>query len=263
MSNLYKRPFVVGEEYPARVINSNELIERRLRELQSQQSVAPSQQPEDGFTPGLDAPEVEAIPEIDYVAEAQAEAERLLEEAKEQAAAIRQEAESDIEHIKQQAQEEGFQKGYEEGSTQAEQELAVKRRELEEKKQELLENYEKQLAEMEPQLLEVILQVVEKVFHIQFADKKEILLYLLSNAINGIEGCKHFQIRVGHENYQFVSDHKDEIKARISDDISIEVLSDTVLEEDKCMIETDVGVFDCSLGVQLENLIKTLRSLCA
>ena len=79
LSNLYKRPFVVGEEYPARVINSNELIERRLRELQSQQSVAPSQQPEDGFTPGLDAPEVEAIPEIDYVAEAQAEAERLLE----------------------------------------------------------------------------------------------------------------------------------------------------------------------------------------
>ena len=262
LSNLYKRPYVMEEEKRTRVINSNELVEKKLQELFKRQSAQTPEGTEEGFVPGIEAPEVPIEPERDYVAEAKEEAEQILTEARAQAAQVQSEAEQAAETLKQQAKEEGYQTGYQQGSETAAQELAVKTKELEDKKREVVANYEEQLAAIEPQLLDVILQVVEKVFHIQFADKKEILLYLLSNAINGIEGCKNFQIRVGQDNYRFVKEHQEGIKARIGNDISIEVLEDVMLEDDKCMIETDAGVFDCSLGVQLENLIKTLRSLC-
>lgn len=39
------------------------------------------------------------------------------------------------------------------------------------------------------------------------------------------------------------------------------MIADPMLEENQCMIETDSGIFNCSLGVQLENLIKDLKSL--
>lgn len=262
MSNLYKRPYVAEEEKNTRVINSNELIEKRLRELKRQQSAQASEDAEEGFVEGIPAPEVEPEPQIDYVAEAQAEAERILKEANEQAEALRASAQQEAERLKQQAGEEGYQEGYHQGSAKAAKELEIKTKELEDKRREVIANYEEQLTAIEPQLLDVILQVVEKVFHVQFSDKKDILLYLLTNAINGIEGCKQFQIRVGQANYQFVKEHQEDIKARIGDDVSVEVIADALIADDKCMIETDAGVFDCSLGVQLENLIKTLRSLC-
>ncbi len=262
LSNLYKQSFGIREERGIRVIDSNEIIAKKLQEQQltSEFPQRGGTDP-DGFSPGLFAEEVEVVPEIDYVAEAKAEAEEILAEAKAQAEAICQESRNQAEEVREAARNEGWQKGYEESTARAEQELALKLAELEETKQELNRDYEERLKNMEPQLLDAILQVVEKVFHIQFGDKKEILLYLLTNAINGIEGCKNFQIRVGQENYRFVNNHKEEIVERIGNDITIEVIADPVIAEDKCMIETDVGVFDCSLGVQLENLIKALRSL--
>ncbi len=266
--NMYRQPTEKQPERVARVIDSNEIIARKLQELQQEKQIVvgvpDGSLPEaDGFTPGLFAQEVEVVPEVDYVAEAKEEAERILEEARAEADAVRQEARIQAENVKETARNEGYQKGYEESTARGEQELAIKLAELEEKKEELFQNYEAKLADMEPQLLDAIIQVVEKVFHIQFADKKEILLYLLSNTINGIEGCRHFQIRVGRNSYEYVNAHKAEIEARIGSDMTLDVIAGSAIAEDKCMIETDTGVFDCSLDVEFENLIKALRSLVA
>jgi len=43
--------------------------------------------------------------------------------------------------------------------------------------------------------------------------------------------------------------------------MTLEIVGDSSMGENACVIETDTGIFDCSLGVQLENLIKDLRSL--
>ena len=64
---------------------------------------------------------------------------------------------------------------------------------------------------MEKELVDVILNVFNKVFHIQFDDKKEILLHLINNAIANIEDEKHFRIKVAGDNVSFLEKHKDEI----------------------------------------------------
>lgn len=266
MSNLYKNSNMGG--YATRVIDSNSMIARKLQELNSastdKQFEAWSGEgtETENFQEGLSAPMLEPEPEIDYVAIAKADAEAILEEARERADTLRQEAEINAQSLRQAAQAEGFQKGYEESSARVEQELAIKQAELEEYKQSLQLDYERKLAEMEPQLLDVILQVVEKVFQVQFADKKDIILYLISNTIHHVEGTKRFQIRVSADYYQYVHDHMAEIATSVGSDISLDVIEDITMEEGKCLIDSEVGVFDCSLGVQLENLIKTLRTLC-
>ncbi len=134
-------------------------------------------------------------------------------------------------------------------------------RHLQQLEESLNTDYRNKLQHMEQQVVEVVVHVFEKVFHIQFDDKTEILLSLVSDAIMGIEGSKDLRIRVAEVNFEFMENHRHELEERVGEDISLEMIADPMLEENQCMIETDSGIFNCSLGVQLENLIKDLKSL--
>lgn len=116
---------------------------------------------------------------------------------------------------------------------------------------------------MEQDLVDVIVTVFEKVFHIQFDDKKEILMHLVEDAVLNIEDDKRFRVKVAEDNALFLENHKTEILDRVGHDIELEIVSDATVEGNDCTIETDSGVFNCSLGTQLENLIKDIRSLCS
>ena len=127
----------------------------------------------------------------------------------------------------------------------------------------LNENYAEKMKNMEKDLVDVILEVFNKVFHIQFDNKKHILMHLIDDAILNIEGDKKFRIKVAEENALFLENHREEILERVGGGIEIEIVADSSMDGNGCIIETDSGVFDCSLGVQLENLIKDLKSLCS
>ncbi|MDE6903430.1 MAG: hypothetical protein K2P76_00515 [Lachnospiraceae bacterium] len=175
------------------------------------------------------------------------------------------EAYQQSEEIKTSAREEGHEEGYREGSEKArrelEEEYGKKQAQLEEHKLSLQADYNREMKELEPMLLDTILTVVEKVFHIQFSDKKDILLYLVENAVMNIEGCKSFRIRVGEEQRAFLERRKEEILEQVGHDVTLEILSDSSFQEDQCVIETDTGIFDCGTGVQLENLIRDMKAL--
>ena len=68
-------------------------------------------------------------------------------------------------------------------------------------------------------------------------------------------------MKVAETNVLFLEHHKEEILDRVGHDIELEILADSTMEGNDCIIETDSGVFNCSLGAQLENLIKDIRSL--
>jgi len=265
LSNLYKHYNTMPSKESVRVMDYNSLIEEKLAELAKQQNA--DADPEDNEFRSLDAVAEEVVREDpeEVLQKAKEEAEAILSQAKEEAQQMLSDAKVQSEELFNQAKETGAQEGYEAGYAQIKEELETeytkRQEELEQLKQQLLEEHNQKLQDLEPKLLDVILTVVERVFHIQFKDKKEILLYLVGNTIANIEGCKSFRIRVGNEQKSFLEYHKDEISDRIGHDMSIEIVSDLSLEGSQCIIETDTGIFDCSLGVQLENLIKDLRSL--
>lgn len=263
-SNLYKQYNTLEPEQKVRMIDYNPLVEQKLAELVKQQ--AGNGTSEEGFQ-GLGevvAEHIEEDPET-VLQKAKEEAEQILTAARQEADALLADANMRSEEILQTAREDGRKKGYEEGRTQIKEELETeysqKKEELERLERKLQGDYNQELQNLEPKLMDVILTVVEKVFHIQFGDKREILLYLVDNTLANIDGCREFRIRVGSGQKDFLEMHQDEMLDRIGHDMSIEIVSDQSLSDGQCVIETDTGIFDCSLGVQLENLIKDLKSL--
>ena len=269
MSNLYKQRYVVPGDSGTRVINSNSRVAERMQELERLQMMnIPTQQGAvDGFVAGLKMEVVDAVPKEAEVSpaeireQAKEEAETLLSEARNQSDALLADAGRQAEFIKEQARAEGFEAGQQEGNARADAELTRLRRQLEEEKRQMEQDYQQKLQELEPYLVGVISKVFEKVFHVQFDDKKEILIYLIQRVILGAEGTKEFQVRVSLKDYEFVQEHKQEIIERVGASVHVEIMADAALQERQCMIETDSGVFDCGMDVQLDNLMKALQSL--
>lgn len=263
MSNLYKQWFVRAENETARVINSDALMKQYTAKKAQK---IPRQVDSDGFAAGLPAEEVlyeDPVDTQEAAAAAREEAERVLAEAKENADRMLAEAQAQAQTIRETAKQQGIDDGQawltEENSRrtqQLEQEYGARKAELE-------SVYQDKREHMEAELVDVILEVFNKVFHIQYDNKKDILLHLIDNAILNIEGEKKFRIKVAEENAAFLESHKNEILERVGHDVELEILSDFTMDGNNCTIETDSGVFDCSLGVQLENLIKDIRSLCS
>lgn len=269
MSNLYKQRYIVANNTDRRIINSNTRIEERMQELKEEMARnLVFQEPPDGFVEGLAMEQVEVVPEVspeELLQKAQEESEAVLAEARARGEAVLAEANQQAVSIRKQAEETGYETGYgngfQEGNEKAERELAQKSSQMEEARRQMEEEYRQKIDELEPYLVDIVADVFEKVFHVQFDDSKEILIYLIQQAILGVEGTKDFQVRVSLKDYEFVENHKAEITERVGGAIHVEIMADAGLKERQCMIETDSGIFDCGSDVQLDNLIKALRSL--
>lgn len=266
MSNLYKQWFVRTENTNARVIDSDALMAECL-EKNAYRVPEATAETKEGFTEGLATEPagtvIKAEPEVDYVALAKEEAEKLLADTRRKAEEMVSHAQLEVDEIQEAART----RGYQDGKETLEREADELRRQLEESYQSRLQaleaDYREKRENMEKDLVEVILDVFNKVFHIQFDNKKHILMYLIDDAIMEIEGEKRFRIKVAPGNVLFLENHKEEILDRVGHDIELEILADSTMDGNDCVIETDSGVFDCSLGTQLENLIKDIRSLCS
>ena len=257
LSNLYKQRYIITASQQTRVINSNEAVAARLEEIKKQAVES------GGFIEGLMAEEVELPPPEPEISleEIKAQADAMIAEAQEQAEKLLAEARGQAEAIEAKAKEQGRQEGYQQGREQADLELEHQEQELEKRRQQLEEEYRRLQNRLEPEILDAICGIFEKVFFIQFDQYKEILLHLIQNAILKIESTREFQVRVNEKNYRYIEGHREEILGQVGQNIRLEIEADASLDESQCVIETDSGFFDCSMGIQFENLIKAIRSL--
>lgn len=269
MSNLYKQYFVHTETENKRVINSNALIEERMAkalELQKREQRRAGGLNGDGFSAGIiqaDTDVFEEAEEETLSAKASEEAERILAQAKAEAESILETAKQQAAELCEQAKNQGYEEGAARKIAELEAKEAQQAADFEDKKRILAAEHTEKMKNMEKELVDVILEVFNKVFHIQFDNKKHILMHLIDEAILSIEGDKSFRIKVADSNVLFLENHRENILERVGHDVELEFIADPSMIGNDCVIETDSGVFDCSLGTQLENLIKDIRSLCS
>jgi flagellar assembly protein FliH len=80
--------------------------------------------------------------------------------------------------------------------------------------------------------------------------------------MRNIEGSGTYLIHISKEDFPFASMQKKELVKGTNINLdNVELLEDVTLNKNECMIETGNGVFDCSLGTQLEALNEQLRLL--
>ncbi len=281
MSNLVKSAYVVQKDSSSRVIDSNKQIEERIRFLTEimEQEASKSVASEDDFVEGLDADIVESLlvdqdegasdvvdSVMNQVNEARAELEQLhsqadivIADAKSQADTVireaRDQASREAEQIREEARQAGYNDGYEEGLRRAQEaEESLKQREAQ-----LIQAYEEKLEEIEPSLVEALTDIYESVLGIDLAGRKDVIMYLIQKAMSTIEGGSNYLIHVSAEDSSYANEHKDELLAVVGSSDSVELITDRTLKEGQCFIETESGIFDCSIGVEMEILRTELK----
>lgn len=193
--------------------------------------------------------------------EANEKAQEIVNNAKADAQDIIEKAKSEAEVQASTVKENARKEGYKAGIVQYQNEIEDKKREFDEKVKELEEKFNKDRETMESDLLDVICEVVEKVFYCQFSNKKEILLNLCNRALSDNEDSKEILVKVSKNNIEEFQKKLPEITKDASENTSVQAVTDPLLSDDQCIIETDGGIIDCSLDTEMYNLMRDLKSL--
>lgn len=279
--SIFKSNWVAVREEDTRIIDTNELAEKKIKDLEiammEQMQKNNQDNYTDGFSEGLNAEQVEALVNADDRAEASNEAMRKeaealaqeIQQAKEELESIRgqaervmQEAQVQIDALREEARKEGQESGYLEGQQKALEEGERVRREFQDAELKLKREYQSELDNLEPRFIETIGSVYEHIFGIEVESNRNIITHLVGRTIRKVEGSKDFIVHVSKEEYPYVGMKKKEILDGIaSSQTTVEFIEDITLAQGQCFIETEGGIFDCGLDTQLEELRKKLRLL--
>jgi flagellar assembly protein FliH len=288
---LLKSGWVYVNPENTRIIDSNKKAEEKLKEIAIELAKKCGDEPDfaDGFTNGIKAVDVSELvgenavviggtkEDVENAQQAKAKVE-LLEEAKAQIATMKQEATTQIEQERVKAIEDGKNEGYQQGLEQGKAEgfeqghqegleaVAQLKDELlaqnEETKAKLEGEYQQKLREVEPKFIDTLTGIYEHIFHVSFKNSRDLIVYLIQNTMRNVEGAGTYLIHVSKEDFPFASMQKKELVKGTNINLdNVEILEDATLSKNECMIETGNGVFDCSLGTQLEALNEQLRLL--
>lgn len=183
-------------------------------------------------------------------------------EAEREAAQIVAQAEEKAEGIRNAAHEQGKKTGYDEGYANGLAQMVEKEKELQEKEALLEERYQKKIDELEPQFVDTLTGIYEHIFQVDLKEYREIIVHLITGTIRQIEGSRDFIVHVSKDDYPYVSMQKKQVQAAATaPNSSVEIIEDLTLAKSECMIETGGGIFDCGLGTELKELTAKLKLL--
>ena len=210
-------------------------------------------------------PPAEDVPQIN-LEEIQAQIDEQIKMAEEQAAQIVADAQAQVDEIRNQAMEEGRAAGYEEGIKQASEEIekmkADAEAEIEAEKEKQQADFQQLVASIEPDMVDVLTQIYEHVFNVELRENKDIILHLIRTTLSKMENGTDIILHISSDDYDLVSDEKSNLEeAMASPNSTLEIIEDPLLKENECIIESEGGVFDCSLGVELSELGRKLKLL--
>lgn len=275
MSNLIKSAFFNVEQEDKRIIDSDSHVEEFIPNIFSAaiENYGDNENDDVSFQDG--EKDIEAsyhdgmsVIRIDDVLEEEKQkleeenrqkAAEILEEANEKASKIINEANENSDRIKKEAYEEGMNQGLSDGRQQAQEEADMLRKEFEsecDKRMDQITQYENSL---ESKFADILIGLVTKITGIVCEDKKDVIIYLIDNALHNVSKSKDITIRVSKNDIMMVESEKDKFISGLSDDVSLDIVEDDSLSDNQCIIETESGVIDCSLDAQLDNLKEQLR----
>ena len=268
MSSLLKSSYWLPrepQEPETRVIDTNDLVAAKIEAILAAEKDISREADEDGFVSGLEAETVEMLLEGQEKTpeELTEEAQLLVEDAKREADELLAAAQEKAEGVRNMAYEQGQKSGYEDGYSKAMAEAEELKEQLREEARNLELDYNQRLEEMEPVLLDKILEVLDGALAIKLSEEKEILLYLLKKNMGQMGSSECFFIRASTEDIEMLRENRALFMRGLGPDTRLDFIEDASYAPGMCQLETDGGVFDCSLDTQFHTLKKNLRLLAA
>lgn len=276
MSNLYKSGWVIVND-DVRVIDANEMIRKRLRESASSRSprTDTSPQGEDGgFSSGLEAEKIDtllnpdsegavlknqSLEELEAIKRELEAARGELEQVKEETSQMMAQANVQIAEMRANALEEAKMQGYREGYDQGMAETRAQKEVYLNKQAQLEEEYRQQIEALEPEFIETLTGIYEHIFKVDLSVYHQLVINLLTDAMQKTDSARNYIVHVSKQDYPAVSAAREKILEETGTlSTNLEIISDMTLSASQCMIETEDGIYDCSLGTELEELRRKL-----
>ena len=194
----------------------------------------------------------------DIISKAREEAAKIEKRAWEEAEEIRAQAKIETEEERKivfsTAETEGRDTGYNQGIEEAE---AIK----EEARNMLEETYKHReiaIIELEPEMVEFLSSVAQKLIGTAARINPQVILHLIREGLAMSAFTGDMSLRVSKDDYENVVAHREDLLELVEGGAELEIIRDLSLNCGDCVIETQYGVIDSSLNMQLEDVKENL-----
>lgn len=178
----------------------------------------------------------------------------IIEEANAEAMKIIGNAKEEIETIKKEAYEnsyrEGLNKGLNEGKVKAESIIA----QAKEVKKILEDRKDKVIKEAEEELIHIVLEISKKIIGQELQQNNEAIVSLIKLALERCAFKNKISIKVSSEDYIYVLENKELIESLVEGVSEIDIIEDKFLSKGDCIIDTPAGQVNSSAELQIKEL---------
>lgn len=198
----------------------------------------------------------------EQVRSASLEAEQIVESSKAEAEEWWRQRREQDEHLIEAVKAEAFQQGYQEGITQAEQEMKVKIAEMmEEARAVLTEAYRARdviIQEAEPFLVELSCDIAEKIVDKQLTIEPQFAMDLIRKNLARKREQGLISLCVSPAQFAFVNAAREELSLAVDSQAELQILPDSTVKDQGCVIRSSFGSIDARIDTQLAEIKKEL-----
>lgn len=187
-------------------------------------------------------------------AEAEKEAEKIIQDAKNQADAVLNDVQIQKENIESEAYQKGFEKGTAEGFEKGNAEVNRLIDRMHKVLESVMQRREEILQETESQIVELVILMARKVIKILSESQKNIVMANTLAALKKVKTRGKVILRVNIEDLKLTSAHIKEFIEHVENIEGITILEDSSVEKGGVIVETDFGAIDARISSQLTEL---------
>jgi len=246
----------IEEELERYKRETEEQIQRQLEESQKRAREIEEQGRNLAFQLTQEASE-KAKKEIE---KARLEAEQLIQRAKTEVERMVKEAEMRVAEIEHEAYQKGYEAGREVGFKKGQAEVRRLVDRLGVIIGQAIDIREEIIAASEKQMVEMILMIARKVIKDEVAERKEVVLNNIREALKRIKDRDRVNIRVNFADLELTTAHKDELIKMMESLRKVNIYEDSRVDRGGCIIETDVGAIDARISTQLKEIEDAIRN---
>jgi flagellar assembly protein FliH len=198
----------------------------------------------------------------EQVRNASLEAEQIVESSKAEAEEWWKERREQDEHLVEAIKAEAYQQGYQEGVSQAEQEMKLKiSAMMDEARAVLTEAYKARdviIQEAEPFLVELSCDIAEKIVDRQLTVEPQFAMDLIRKNLARKREQGLISLCVSPAQFAFVNAAREELSLAVDSQAELQILPDSTVKDQGCVIRSSFGSIDARIDTQLSEIKKEL-----
>lgn len=233
---------------------------------------APVQEEDDEFLDNADfevqEPQHRMMPSVDVealIAEAEQKgrekAQKIIEHAQAEAKKLIDQAKIYGETAKQEAHREGFELGKEDGYKAGLEEFGAYMNEAKNLFTQIAREREQVLGIVEPQLAELAMDIARKIIGEELQVNPDVVINVTGQALTKVKAQEEVIIKVNPEELDYVKENRDVFVKLVEGLKNLEIVSDPRVDKGGCMIETSLGSADGRIKTQLAAIELAFKNL--